>query len=263
MSIHSSTLTAVHSMRYVGAVVAVGITNTPHTRQARAETRVSLGIDLTTEHLQSHLLRDRRGLLSGEVGDERVPVHGVTLGEVQTENIILAALVILVLLAVLDALDTGDSPVVETDVVRLHDLLPVGVVLGQDLLLRVCLRAVEEGDDVAVQRAVDFQHAADDVLETAEDTEGLVAVLIAVAPGAPVHALTPGLVETGGVGQDIAQTGTQDDLASGVLLAVGVGGFEGVVNGFDGGDGVVDDGRGVVAQDLLASCAAEVGGDGS
>lgn len=263
MSKHRSLLTTVHGMGHISAVVTVGITNTPHTSQTSAKTLVRLRVNLATEHLQTQLGGQVRALLAGEVGDESVPVDGVTLGEVQAEDVILATLVILVLLAVLDTLDAGDGAVVQTDVVRLDDLLPVWVAVGQLLFLGFGLRAVQEGDDVAVQGAVDLKHAANDVLEAAQDTKRLVAVLVAIAPGAPVHTLTPGLLKTRSVGKDVAETGTQDDLAGGVLLAVRIGGFEEVLDGLDGGNGLVDDGRCVVLQDLLAGSVAEVGGDGT
>lgn len=261
MSKHCSPLTTVHGVRDISAVVTVGVTNTPHTIQASAQTRVGLGVNLATEHLETHLGGQARALLAGVVGDESVAVDGVTLGEVQAEDIMLTALGILVFLAVLDALDAADGAVVQTDVVGLDDLLPVRVVLGQDLLLSVGLCAVQEGNDVAVQGAVDLEHTADDVLEAAQDTKRLVAVLVAIAPRTPVHTLTPGLVKTRGVGKDVAETGTQDDLAGGVLLAFRIGGLEGVLDWLDGGDGLVDDGGCVVAQNLLAGSVAEVGGD--
>lgn len=263
MSEHRSPLTTGHGMRDISAVVAVGITDTPNTSQTSAQARVGLRIHLVTEHLQTHLGGQAGALLAGVVGDESVPVDRATLGEVQTEYVMLATLLVLVLLTVLDALHAADGAVVQTDVVSLDDLLPVRVVLGQDLLLSVGLCAVQEGNDVVVQGAVDLEHAADDVLEAAQDTKRLVAVLKTIAPGAPVHTLTPGLVETRGVGENVAETGTQDDLAGSVLLALRIGGFEDVLDGLDGSDGLVDDGGCVVAQDLLAGSVAEVGGDGA
>lgn len=215
----------------IGAVVTVGVTNRPDARHASAQTSVSLAVDLAAEQLQAHISGQAGTLLGGEVGDERVAFDRITLREMETEDIELSALVVHVLLTVLDTLDAGDRAVIQTDVVRLHNRLPVRMVLLQDSFLVGGLRAVQECNDVFVQRAVHLQHAPNDILETAQDTKGLVAVLVPIAPWTPVHALAPCLVETGGAGQDIPETGTQDDLAGGVLLARDVSSLKGVVLG--------------------------------
>lgn len=259
MSKDSSTLATEHGVRDVSAVVAVGITNGPDTSQASTQTRVRLGVNLATQHLQAQLVRQARKLLTGVVGNECVTLNRLTLCEVNQELIELSALVVFVLLTVLGVLDLGDRTVVQTDLVRLNNSLPVRVSRLQGDLLLGDLSAVQERNNVLVQRAVDFLDAADDVLHTAQDTNRLVTVLVTIAPRAPVHALTPGLLNTGGLGEDIAQSSTKDDLAGSVLLARRVGCLEGfVLLLLQRSDLVVDDARGVVLQDLLPSSRTEV-----
>ena len=259
MSIDSSTLTTEHGMRNVSAVVAVGITNGPDTSQASTQTGVGLGVNLGTQHVQAQLLRQGRELLRGEVGDEGVALNRLTLREVHQELVKLSALVILVFLAVLDPLNAGDRAVVQTDSVRVDNSLPVRVSRLQADLLLGNLRAVQEGNHVLVQRAVQFLDTTDDVQEAAQNTNWLVTVLVSVAPRTPVDALPPGLCNTGGFGQDIAESSAQHDLAGGVLLTRRISRLEGVVlRRLQRGNLGVNDGRGVVLLDLLPGCTAEL-----
>lgn len=260
---NSSTLATEHSVRHVGAVVTICITDSPHTRQRSPQTRVRLRVDLVIQHLEAKLVGDSRALRSVEVSDESVALDGLTLGEVHEELVELAALVVLVGFAVLDALDLGDGAVVEADVVRFHDVPPVGVGLGQNILLLGGVSAIQEGNEVVVQGSVHLKGAANDILQSTQDTERLVPVFVAIAPGAPEDTLAESFLQTGGVREDVTETSAQDDLAGRVGLAGGIGGFKDVLDGLDGGNGSVDDGGGVVTEDLLAGGATEFSGDGS
>ena len=168
---------------------------------------------------------------------------------------------------VLEAGDGRDGAVVDGDVVNLQVFLPAG-----ELLLRVGARssgvsAVDEGNHVGIEG----DHLADGaggVGEGPEETEGLVGVLVAVAPGAPEDALAPVFADARGGGEDVAEAGSEDDFAGGDgSLKLGgcvrggdneVGVFS--VAGGDVGDGAVDHGDGAVVGKLLAGCPAEVGG---
>lgn len=135
--------------------------------------------------------------------------------------------------------------------------------LGQNLLLGRGLSAVQESNDVAVQGSVHLKSAANDILQSTQDTERLVTVLVAIAPRTPEDTLAKSLLQTGGVREDVTETSTKDDLASRVGLAGGIGSFEDVVYGLDGGNGSVDDGGSVVTEYLLAGGTAEFSGNGS
>lgn len=259
----SGALATEHSVRHVGAVVTVRITDSPHTRQRRPQTRVRLRVDLVTQHLEAKLVGDIRALRSGVVSDESVALDGLALGEVYEELVELAALVVLVGFAVLDALDLSDGAVVESNVVRFHDFFPVGVGLGQNSLLLGGVGAIQEGNDVVVQGSVHLKGAANNILQSTQDTEWLVTVFVAIAPGAPEDTLAESFLQSGGVREDVTEASAQDDLAGRVGLAGGIGGFEDVVDGLDAGNGSVDDSGGVVTENLLAGGATEFSGDGS
>lgn len=209
------------------------------------------------------MIWESRTLRSVVVGDESVALDGLTLGEVHEEFVELAALVVLVGFPVLDALDLSDGAVVEANVVRFHDVSPVRVGLGQNVLLLRGVGAVQEGNEVIVQGGVHLKGAANDILQSTQDTERLVTVLVAIAPGAPEDTLTESFLETGGVREDVTETSAQDDLAGCVGLARGISSFEDVVDGLDRGNGSVDDAGGVVTEDLLSGGTTEFSGDGS
>lgn len=222
MSKYSSLLATEHSVRHIGAIIAVAVANSPDTRQASPHTRVRSGINLVTEHSQTQLFGKIRPLLTGVVGNEGITINRRAIGEMNTENINLSGTVpVLHLAAILDALEGRNCFVLQAHIVRLQLGLPVGVFLRQFGLLVRRLRTVHESNDIRVQ-GVYFQHAADDIRERTQDTEWLVPVLISIAPRAPVHALAPGFLQTRYVGENVYETRAQDDFAGGVRLAIGV-----------------------------------------
>lgn len=133
---------------------------------------------------------------------------------------------VLVRLAILEALNRGNGTVLDRDVPDIELRLPVLVLRGGIGLSRWSLGAVDESDDVG-ELGVHLQHTANHIGKVAEDTKGLVPVLIAIAPGAPEDALAPGFLDTRRVGKNIAHTSAKDDLTGSVVLARSVDNGEG------------------------------------
>lgn len=266
MNEDSCALAAEHSMRHVGATIAVAVANSKDTRLAGAHSRVDAGVDLAVFHGKIEVGGDGGALLTRVVGDESVTVDGRPVGEVYTEDVELMALVIAVVFAALNALEGRDGGVLQAHVVGFQLLFPIGVLGGQLVLGLRRVRAIEEGNNVLIQ-GVDFQDAADDVGQAAEDAEGLVAVLVSIAPGTPIHALAPGLLKTGGEGEHIHETGAEDEFPGGVDGTVSIGGVEvGSVGGLVGdgrdiGDSLVHERSRVIFRDLLAGKTPELAGD--
>lgn len=99
-----------------------------------------------------------------------------------------------------------------------------------------------------------------------ENTEVLVGVLVAVAPGTPVDAFAPVLLDAWGGREDILHAGCEDDFAcgegDGFVAGVVSENFEEsvVLLWLHGCDGTVDEVHGAIVADLLAGCEAEPGG---
>lgn len=265
MAENSGTLSTPHGVRNIGAAIIVRISDTPNTIKTGSQARFGAGVDLAILHFQAHVRWDRRALRCPEVGQERISDHRLALGEVNAEDIELFAIVASVVTAVLHTLEGRNGSVVDLDVVRLHGGAPVQGVCVQSRNFLISVGAVHERNDVLVQSR-DLGNTGDNVVQGSKDTVRLVAVLISIAPGAPVDALSEAFAETGSGGEVIDETGGQDDLACGVLGTLGVfgaedGGCIGAVLGSDGGDGVVDErGRAVVERgDLLSGRVAECG----
>lgn len=141
----------------------------------------------------------------------------------------------------------------------------VRVLLLGELALLGGVGAVDKGDEVGVERQ-DLADGAGDTIVRAQQAESLVGVLVAVAPGAPEEALAPVLLDAGGVGEDVADAGGQDDLFGAecdflvALVLARDGEVRVVLLGGDLGDGAVGEGRRAVLGDLLAGSVAVVCG---
>ena len=258
VQVHGGPLAAEHGVRHVGRAVAVGVTNGPHASDVG--TLALRDNDLVVADVEVHLGRQVGELNGREVGDESAAGDRLALGEVHAELVELLGGGP-VLATILDTLDRRDGAVLNLDVPGLELLLPALVLgSGRGLALRG-LGAVHKGDNVG-ELGVGLEDTAESVGDVANDSQGLVPVLVAVAPGAPEDTLTPSFAQARGLGEHILQASTQDNLARSVLLAGAVGHGkrgEGVVAlGHDGGDSRVLERGGVILGDLLASEATEL-----
>lgn len=167
---------------------------------------------------------------------------------------------------VAEALNGSHDAVIYRRILGLHVLFPPrkGLFRGVEQRL-VGGGAVGKGNDVGVERG-DLAEGARGGGDGAEDTEALVGVLVAVAPGTPEDALAKVVGEARGGGEDVADARGEDDLAGGVDdgLVVGIGAGDGEVGvvalRLDLGDCAVGHGDGAVVADGLAGGPAVVGG---
>lgn len=190
MQADSRPLTAPQGMRQVRRVVRVRIADRIHARHVRQQAARLVRVQTLAVDGHAQVPPDARRLLLGEGHQEGGALDGLALGEVDAEEVVLgharqARVGVLVgVVAVLQAVDGRDRAVLDGDVVQRQVLLPlrVGRRRGGAALGRV--GAVDEGDDVLVERQ-DFLDRAGGLVQGDEQAEALVGVLVAVAPGAP------------------------------------------------------------------------------
>lgn len=265
MNVDTSLLSSVHGVGNVGATITVGITDGEDTNLVGAH--AGGNIDLVVDDLKTHLSGQVGRLNSGEVDDDGIAVDGLASGEVQTELVeLLVGVLVAVLAAVLKTLNRGDGTVVNGGVPGGKLLLPVGN-LGSGAGFAISgLRAVDEGDDIIVQ-SVSLQDVGQHVGDITDHAEGLVTVLVAITPGAPEDTLAPAVFQAGGSGKHIPNTGSQHNLAGGVVLALAVSDSEGgEVTSAPGDNGVhslVGEVGSGVLRDLLTRQRSEGSGRGT
>lgn len=190
MQADSRPLTAPQGMRQVRRVVRVRIADRIHARHVRQQAARLVRVQALAVDGHAQVPPDARRLLLGERHQEGGALDGRALGEVDAEEVVLGHArqarvgVPVGVVAVLQAVDGRDRAVLDGDVVQRQVLLPlrVGRRRGGAALRRV--GAVDEGDDVLVERQ-DFLDRAGGLVQRDEQAEALVGVLVAVAPGAP------------------------------------------------------------------------------
>lgn len=271
VQVDGGALPRVQGMGHVGRVVDVVVPDGVHQGQVRQVALALHAGEAAVLHLDAHVLRERRPLLVGEVGEEGGALDGRAVVEVDAEQVVLGVRrqrrVHARVVPVAQARDGRERLVVDGDVARGEVGLPAGEG-GVDLGARGGgVGAVDEGDDVGVEGR-HLAHEPRHVGEVAEDAERLVGVLVAVAPGAPEDGLAPVLLQARGGGEDVAQARGEDDaarrehglLARGVGHARRVGGVAAVrrVLQLRGRDGAVDHGDRVVVGQLRAGEPAVV-----
>ena len=117
-------------------------------------------------------------MLNGRrVDDKGTTLNRLTLSEVDEELVeLLVGSLVLVGLAILDALNAGDSAVIDFDVPRIKLLFPTIVLASSGDLTGWCVSSVDEGNDVGVQ-SVGLQYTAKNVGNASKNAERLVTVL--------------------------------------------------------------------------------------
>ena len=261
-----SALAGDEGVGHVGHHIVVGIANGVDAWNVGLVTLGVVGNVTTLFELNTDITANPRRLLILVAGEESTALHGLVVTfEVNAEQVQLRvrrqAGVSVGVRAVAETVEGGDGVVDDLDLVDLEVLLPLRELLLGLFAVLGRVGSVDEGDNVLVEGA----HLADEdgnLLQSGEETQALVGVLVAVTPGAPVDALAPVLLDAWGVGEQVAQTGSQNDLAGGDgLCALGVDGEPGVVVvGLDGRDGAVGEAHRVVVREELTSSVAVVGG---
>lgn len=264
MNINSSALAAKHCVRNIGSPVAVGVSNSVDARVVGFH--VGRDLNLGASHVEVEILSNIGILRVGEVCDERAALDALPVGEVDSEQIKFTVFSgVVVVTAALEAVDRDNAFIVYSHIVSFQLSLPVGVLVRQSLSLLGSVGTVDKGDDVLVELP-DLNHTADHVTQATQDTKGLVAVLVAVAPRTPVDTFAPAFFDAGGVGQDIFHSGTQDNPTCCVFQTLGVGGLvvRAVVDRLHGRhSGVLHRCGRVVSRDLLARKVSEHGRNSS
>lgn len=216
----TSLLASVHGVGNVGAAIAVGITHSKDTSFAGAHT--SSDIDLVVDEIETHLGRKSRSLNSWDIDHDGVTLNWLTGSEVNQELVELSVGVLLaVLAAILQTLNGGDGAVVDGGVPPSELLLPIRDLGGGASLALRGLSSVDECDDIVIL-SVSLEHVGQLVGDITDQTEGLVTVLVTIAPGAPEDTLAPSVLEARSRGKNILNTGSQHDLAGGVVLALAI-----------------------------------------
>lgn len=227
---YSSPLTGEESMGHVGGVVSVGITNGVDTRNVGDQTRTAISLESSTVQRNTSLLSNIRALLIRETRQERSALNGLALSELNAEKIKLRdrrkAGISVVGVTVLETLDLCDGSVVDCNVVQLQVLPPLGKILVCEGLCGAVVGSVDKGVHVGVE-GCHLSDEAGDLVERGDETEGLIGVLVAVAPGTPEDALAPVLSNTGRVREKVLDASCENDLAGCDCLGV----LTGVVNG--------------------------------
>lgn len=204
-------------MRDVGGVDDGGITNSVCLGQIGEVALGRFRSQTTPLHRNAHILRNGGALRTREIGEEGRALDGGTVVQVDTEQIVhwvcreICACRTGTAAPVLQPRDGRERLVVDGHLVNRQIALPVGTKGGFGRgAPRGGVGAIHEGDDIGVERG-DFADQARDVVEVREDAQGLVRVLVAVAPRAPVDALGPVLLEPGGIRDEVPEACGYDD----------------------------------------------------
>lgn len=215
MRVDSRLLAGVDGMGHVGDVVRVRITNGVGAGDIGDEALGLVGVQAAAVKGDAQLGADVGLLLIREGDEEGSPLDRGAVVKVHAEQVVLGrssqTRVRVGVVAVLEARDGCDRLVVHGHVGDLQVLLPIregglgrGARLGR-------VGAVGEGHHVAVQGG-HLAHETGDVLQGPKETEGLVGVLVSVAPWAPVDTLAPVVLKAGSGGEVVFQTSSKDDL---------------------------------------------------
>lgn len=176
VQVNGRLLSAEHGMRDVGGRITVGITNSPDTGLTSTHA-ASINDNLLAGDVQAHLAGQLGVLNGGSIDDESTTLDGITLRKVHKELVELkVGSLVLVGLAVLDALNAGDGTVVNLDVPCLELVLPACMLGLSSGLALGGIGSVHKCDDIRVE-SVGLKHAAKDIGDAAKDSERLVAVL--------------------------------------------------------------------------------------
>ena len=136
MTINSRPLPATHSMRHIGTVVAICVTNTPNALDAGSQSR-GCCINLITKHPHSHLSGERRRLISIIIRHNLSTLFESAIIHVLSEDIeLLSNRFLLDLTTVLYSRDVLDRPIVDRNIIRLKNSPPVRILLLNPLELR-------------------------------------------------------------------------------------------------------------------------------
>lgn len=214
MRVDSGPLAAIDGVWDVCNIVRVRITDSVGAGDVGYEALVWVRIQAAAVQRDAQVRADSGLLLVREGDEEGGSLDGGTIVQIYTEEVVLGrsgqAGIRGRVVPVLEASDGQDRLVVDSNVRQLQVFLPVregGFGRGSSF---GGVGAVGEGHDVAVQRG-DLTHGAGDILQGREEAEGLVGVLVAVAPRAPVDSLAPVILEAGSARQVVLQAGSEDD----------------------------------------------------
>lgn len=161
--------------------------------------------------------------------------------------------------------DGSQSAVLDTHTLNLEVCFPAWEFLGRRGAVVGSICAVYEEDNIGIKRE-DFTDRRNSAIEAGENTQVLIGVLVTIAPGTPIDAFPPVLLDTCGGGEDVTHAGCKDDFPCGegdgfVAGVVGEDFERGVVVlGLNGCDGAVDEVDSTIITDLLAGCETEPGG---
>lgn len=213
MDVDCSALTTEHRVGHVGAVIGIGITHAEDTSLTGPHA-IEVDLDLLVlRHVKAHLGRKCGALDGRKIGNESVALDRLAVSEIDDKFVELQiGGLVLMNLAVPRVFNASDGAVLDLDVPCIQLLLPA-LVLGRCSSFAFGgLGTVDKGNYVTEQ-GVDFHYTVEYIGNAAENTERLITVLVAVAPGTPEDALTPGFSQTGGVGEDILHPSPEHDLA--------------------------------------------------
>ena len=269
MQKHRGTLPREKRMRHIRHIIRICIANRKDTRHIRHQPPFTIRRELVSVQRDARLSPDVGVLLRGEISKEGIPQHGVlAIFKIHLEEIVLGVRgetrVRVGTCAVAEPGDGCQGAVLDAYVLQLEVRLPAGELGGGDVAVLGGVGTVHEEHDVGVESEdlADGRHGA---VEAGEDAEILVGVLVAVAPGTPVYAFAPVLLDAFGGREDVAHTGSEDDFPGCerdgfVARVVGKDLEEGVVVlWLHCRDGAVDEVYGAIFADLLAGCEAEPG----
>lgn len=151
VQVDSSLLSTKHSMGNISRGIAVGITDTPDTRHTSAHAARN-NINLLVCDVQAHLGREGRVLNGRRVDNQGTTLNGLALIKVDEEFVeLLVRSLVLMGLAILDALNAGDSAVVDFHIPRIKLSFPAIVLASSGNLTSWCVSSVDKGNNVGEQ----------------------------------------------------------------------------------------------------------------
>lgn len=144
----------------ISTVIAVGIANTPNSRDASPQS-LAQRIDLGTQHFHTELSRQIGPLRRTIVRDERAAHLRAVVGEIDLELVELQPDRRIVHNgSILNTGDVKDGLVIDCHIVGLEHLSPIRVVLIQDGDLLCGVGSVGVNSDILVQGRVQFSDSS-------------------------------------------------------------------------------------------------------